>query len=56
MSTYSFLGPERILLGTDFPHQISDMANAVSRVKALEIGDQEKEKILGENASRLLKL
>ena len=56
MSTYSFLGPDRILLGTDFPHQISDMANAVGRIKSLEIDDQEKRKILGDNTSRLLKL
>ena len=55
-STYSFLGPDKILLGTDFPHQISDMANAVERVKGLDIGDREKGMILGENSSRLLKL
>ena len=56
MSTYSFLGHEKILLGTDYPHQISDMENAVNRVKKLKIGDTEKVKILGENASTLLKL
>jgi aminocarboxymuconate-semialdehyde decarboxylase len=56
MSTYSFLGPDKILLGTDFPHQISDMPNAIGRVRGLEIGDREKEKILGENSSQLLKL
>ena len=56
MSTYSFLGPDRILLGTDFPHQISDLANAVERVKNLDINNEEKEKILGGNSSRLLKL
>jgi aminocarboxymuconate-semialdehyde decarboxylase len=56
MSTYSFLGHEKILLGTDYPHQISDMENAVIRVKKLNIGDMEKVRILGENASKLLKL
>ncbi len=56
MSTYSFLGPDRILLGTDFPHQISDMASAVGRIRGLKIQDREKEKILSENTSRLLKL
>ena len=56
MSTYSFLGHEKILLGTDYPHQISDMENAVNRVKKLGISDMEKAKILGENASVLLKL
>jgi aminocarboxymuconate-semialdehyde decarboxylase len=56
MSTCSFLGPDRILLGTDFPHQISDMEKAVDRVKSLEINDTEKEKILGGNSSQLLQL
>ena len=56
MSTYSFLGHEKILLGTDYPHQISDIENAVNRVKKLGIGDIEKAQILGENASMLLKL
>lgn len=56
MSTYSFLGPDRILLGTDFPHQISDLPNAVGRVNSLGIGDGEKSKILGENASKILNL
>jgi aminocarboxymuconate-semialdehyde decarboxylase len=56
MSTYAFLGPDRILLGTDFPHQIGDMEKAVGRIKNLQITDEEKEKILGENSSRLLKL
>jgi aminocarboxymuconate-semialdehyde decarboxylase len=56
MSTYSFLGPDRILLGSDFPHQISDLPHAVRRVKDLEIGEKEKDKILGENSARLLKL
>jgi len=56
MSTYSFLGYEKILLGTDYPHQISDMENAVRRVKKLGIADMEKVRILGENAEILLKI
>jgi aminocarboxymuconate-semialdehyde decarboxylase len=56
MSTHAFLGSDRILLGTDFPHQISDLANAVGRVKNLDINNEAKEKILGGNTSRLLKL
>lgn len=55
-STLAFLGPEKIMLGTDFPHQISDMENAVERVKKLEIDESEKEKILGGNCISLLKL
>lgn len=56
MSTYAFLGPDRILLGTDFPHQISDMEHAVGRITALQIPNEEKNKILGENSANLLKL
>ncbi len=56
MSTYAFLGSDRILLGTDFPHQISDMEKAVGRVSSLQIVEKEKENILGGNSSRLLKL
>jgi aminocarboxymuconate-semialdehyde decarboxylase len=56
MSSLAFLGSGRILLGTDFPHQISDMENAVRRVKSLEIDDKDKEGILGANCARLLKL
>ena len=56
MSSYAYSGADKILLGTDFPHQISDMENAVGRIRKLEIGDEEKRKILGENAAKLLKL
>jgi aminocarboxymuconate-semialdehyde decarboxylase len=56
MSTMAFLGPEKILLGTDFPHQISDMENAVKRVKDLDIPTEDKDRILGQNSSRLLKI
>ena len=56
MSTHAFLGPDRILLGTDFPHQISDMEHAVNRIKGLQVSKEEKEKILGGNAAKLLNL
>ena len=56
MSAYAFSGPERIMLGSDFPHQIGDLEHAVERIRRLEIGDEEKEMILGGNAAKLLKL
>ncbi len=56
MSAYTFLGPEKIMLGSDFPHQIADLEKAVQRIKELKIGADEKQKILGENAAKLLKL
>ena len=56
ISAYAFSGPERIVLGSDFPHQIGDLEHAVERIRRLEIGDEEKEMILGGNAAKLLKL
>jgi aminocarboxymuconate-semialdehyde decarboxylase len=55
-SSYSFVGGNKMVLGTDFPHQISDIEYAVGRVKRLKIPAEEKEKILGGNAIKLLKL
>jgi aminocarboxymuconate-semialdehyde decarboxylase len=56
MSSYAYSGADKILLGTDFPHQISDLEKAVGRIRQLDISDDEKRKILGENAAKLLKL
>jgi aminocarboxymuconate-semialdehyde decarboxylase len=56
MSSYAYSGADKILLGTDFPHQISDLEKAVERIRRLNISEEEKRKILGENAAKLLKL
>jgi len=56
MSSYAYSGADKILLGTDFPHQITDIEKAVKRIRQLNINNEEKNKILGENASKLLKL
>ena len=56
MSSYAFSGAEKIMMGSDFPHQIGDLELAVERIRRLKIGDEEKEKILGGNAVSLLKL
>jgi aminocarboxymuconate-semialdehyde decarboxylase len=56
MSSYSFVGGKKMLLGTDFPHQIHDMDKAVQRVRNLSITEEEKEMILGKNAMELLRL
>jgi aminocarboxymuconate-semialdehyde decarboxylase len=55
-STLAYSGAEKILLGTDYPHQISDLENAVQRIKRLNTSDEDKRKMLGENAAKLLKL
>ena len=56
MSALSFSGAEKMMLGTDHPHQIGDIEKAVSRIKELDVSPKEKELILGENAAKLLKL
>jgi aminocarboxymuconate-semialdehyde decarboxylase len=56
MSTLAFSGAGKVVLGSDHPHQIGDMANAVGRIEKLDISDGDKENILWKNASDLLKL
>lgn len=56
MSVYTFSGADKILLGSDYPHQIGDLAHAVERIMNLDIGEEERNMILGENALKLLKL
>jgi len=56
MSAYAFVGAEKIVMGSDFPHQIGDLERSVDRISRLPIGDDEKKQILGGNAAKLLKL
>ena len=56
MSTLAFSGAEKLVLGSDHPHQIGDMANCVDRINNLDISDEDKEKILWGNAAKLLKI
>ena len=55
-SSFAFWGPGKMVLGSDYPHQIGDLENCVARVRKLKIEDQQKEEILGGNAAKLLKL
>jgi aminocarboxymuconate-semialdehyde decarboxylase len=55
-SSLAFWGPDMMVMGSDYPHQIGDLENCVARVAKLKIEDQQKEKILGGNAAKLLKL
>ena len=48
-------GPDHVLLGSDFPFDMGPRS-PVQEVKNLDISDEEKEKILGGNASRLMGL
>jgi aminocarboxymuconate-semialdehyde decarboxylase len=55
LSTLAFLGADKIVLGSDHPHQIGDMARCVERIESLNIDDEDKEKILRKNAEKILK-
>ena len=55
-SSLAFWGPDKMVMGSDYPHQIGDLENCVGRVNKLKIDREQKEKILGGNAAKLLKL
>jgi len=56
MMAYRFYGAERMVLGSDFPLLIGDLPGAVPSIEEMDITREEKEKILGHNVQRLLKL
>lgn len=50
----SFAGPEHILAGSDYPHQIGSIPKMLSSLKAMRISEEDRKKILGGNAAKLL--
>ena len=50
----SFAGADRILAGSDYPHQIGSIPLMIDTIAALDVGHGVKKKIYGENAVRLL--
>ena len=53
---YKLAGPRHLLYGSDYPHNIGDMAGCARRIDALPIGEGEKELIRSGNARRLFNL
>lgn len=49
-------GPERLLYGSDYPHNIGDMPGCAERIEALPIPESEKTMIRSGNARRLFRL
>ncbi len=56
MMAYEFFGADRIVMGSDFPLPIGDLQAAVPSIEEMDISKEEKEKILGKNVERLLRL
>ena len=52
----SFAGVDHILAGSDYPHQIGSIPLMLETIGKLDLDEESRRKILGENAERLLGL
>lgn len=51
-----FMGPDHLVLGTDFPHEVGNVGRALGAVRSLDLQDADRRAILGGTAAALLKL
>ncbi|MBW2016012.1 MAG: amidohydrolase [Deltaproteobacteria bacterium] len=54
MCAHSFVGADHLILGSDYPHVIGDIREAVTSIEGLGISREDKEKIFSENILRLM--
>lgn len=55
MCAYQTVGAEHMVLGSDYPHVIGSMSESVSSIVGLQLPQEEKAKMLGKNAMRILR-
>lgn len=51
-----FVGPDHLVAGSDYPHQIGSLERMLQSIEQLDLSVEAKTGILGANASRLLGL
>ena len=51
-----FAGADQVLAASDYPHQIGSIPKMKSSLAELDVSDQERKKIMGENARKLYRL
>ena len=51
-----FAGPDHILAGSDYPHQIGSIPKMLASLATINVTSEQRERILGGNAARLLGL
>ena len=52
----AFVGADHLVAGSDYPHQIGSLPKMIDSIGGLDVSEQDRAKIFGENASRLLNL
>ncbi len=55
MDAIKFIGAKNVTLGTDTPYGKGNLLKNIDRIKSLDISNEEKDLILGENMKQLLK-
>ena len=54
MCAYSFVGAGHLILGSDYPHVIGDIREAITSIESLDIPQADKEMIYSGNMLRLM--
>ena len=51
-----FAGPDHIVAGSDYPHMIGSLSKMVASIDAMDISDEDRQRVRGGNAARILGL